>query len=89
MRQTRFTHIFLDTMMAGMDGFKTCRAIKQLPFSSGEAPRVILVTGMVDGEDQSLGKLAGCDDYLVKPFRSADLLRAMTASVPLKSGLAG
>jgi CheY-like chemotaxis protein len=86
LRQTRFTHVFLDTMMAGMDGFKTCRAIKQLPFASGEAPRVILVTDMGDGEDQSLGKLAGCDDYLVKPFRSADLLRAMTGSVPVESG---
>ena len=75
--------------MAGMEGFKTCRAIKQLPFAAGQAPRVILVSGMGDGEDHSLGKLAGCDDYLIKPFKSADLLRAMGASAPAESGLPG
>jgi CheY-like chemotaxis protein len=89
LRETRFTHIFLDTMMAGMEGFKTCRAIKQLPFAAGQTPRVILVTGMGDGEDHSLGKLAGCDDYLIKPFRSADLLLAMTGTLPVETGLPG
>jgi DNA-binding response OmpR family regulator len=44
---------------------------------------------MGDGEDHSLGKLAGCDDYLIKPFRSADLLLAMTGTLPVETGLPG
>ncbi len=40
--------IFLDVLMPGMDGYETCRAIRQRP--GGEYVQIIMVTGLDDTE---------------------------------------
>jgi CheY-like chemotaxis protein len=73
----RFSHVFVDSMMTGMAGLKTCRAIKSLPLPDGHMPRIVLVTNLGGSSDRSKGMLAGCDAYLLKPFRIDDLRTAM------------
>ena len=73
----RFSHVFVDSMMSGMAGLKTCRAIKSLPLPHGHMPRIVLVTNLGGSSDRSKGMLAGCDAYLLKPFRIDDLRTAL------------
>ena len=61
--------ILLDVMMPEMDGFETCRRLKENPkFSS--IP-VIFVTARGEIEDESLGFACGAVDYITKPIRAA------------------
>lgn len=61
--------VFLDVEMAGMDGFETCTEIKRLR----PGLRVAMLTGKVHSTDFQRGRAAGCDNYIVKPPRDADL----------------
>jgi diguanylate cyclase (GGDEF)-like protein len=63
--------VLLDVMMPGMDGFETCRRLRQLPATA--AVPVIFVTAKAD--DVGQGFAAGGSDYIAKPVR-ADELRA-------------
>ena len=75
----RFSHVFVDSMMSGMAGLKTCRAIKNLPLPEGAMPKVVLITNLGGSSDRSKGMLAGCEAYLFKPFKLDDLRAAMAA----------
>ena len=61
----KYTAIFLDVVMPGMDGYKVCKAIKRSP-DTRSVP-VIMLTGRSSPFDRVKGKLAGCDSYLTKP----------------------
>ena len=61
--------IFLDVEMPGIDGFETCRKIKEVSTS----PYIVMLTGRVAGDDFRNGKEAGCDKYLLKPPNPTDL----------------
>lgn len=63
--------VLLDVMMPGIDGFETCRRMRQLP-GMAEVP-VVFVTAKAD--DVGSGFAAGGADYIAKPVR-ADELRA-------------
>ena len=70
----RFTPdlILLDVMMPGLDGFETCRRLKQ-----GEGTRsipVIFVTARDDAAALVEGFGAGGEDYVTKPFRREEVL---------------
>jgi DNA-binding response OmpR family regulator len=69
--------VLLDVMMPVMDGFAVCRAIRE-HFSASEAPTVVLLSARSQVTDRQRGFDAGCDDYIVKPFRPADLLARAT-----------
>jgi diguanylate cyclase (GGDEF)-like protein len=58
--------ILLDVMMAGLDGYEVCRALKSMP-ETREIP-VIFVTGRVDAEGERRGLELGAVDYIHKPF---------------------
>lgn len=58
----------LDVSMPGIDGFETARRIRA--FSD---TRIVMVTARADEEHARLGREAGADDYLTKPFRPRDL----------------
>jgi putative two-component system response regulator len=73
-----FSHVLVDSMMSGMAGLKTCRAIKSLVLPQAQRPRVVLITNLGGSSDRSKGLLAGCDAYLLKPFKLEDLRAAMT-----------
>jgi two-component system, cell cycle response regulator len=73
-----FKFVFLDVMMAGMDGYQTCRAIKQYKSRNGKPPVVIMLTSRGGTIDKIRGSMAGCDGYLTKPLNER-LLAAMLA----------
>ena len=64
--------VLLDVMMPGMDGFEVCRRLKQ-EGATREIP-VIFVTGQSETEAVVEGFRAGGVDYIVKPFKSEEVL---------------
>ncbi|WP_196161607.1 response regulator transcription factor [Reinekea sp. G2M2-21] len=64
--------ILLDAMMPVMDGFETCRRLKENPRLS-DIP-VIFMTGLGESEDVVRGLECGGVDYLTKPIRPDELL---------------
>ncbi len=64
--------ILLDVMMPGIDGFETCRRLKQ-----DEAARnipVIFLTAINDAVDKIKGLELGAVDYITKPFDVAEAM---------------
>lgn len=69
--------LLLDRMMPGRGGLDLCRDIRA--GTDGESWYIILLTGLTDKEDIVAGFEAGADDYVTKPFHSAELrVRLMT-----------
>jgi DNA-binding response OmpR family regulator len=64
--------ILLDTKMPGMNGFETCRRLRQLP-RLAETP-VIFMTALSESEDRVSAFAAGGDDYVTKPFQYQEVL---------------
>jgi CheY-like chemotaxis protein len=72
-----YKFVFLDVMMEGMDGYQTCRAIKQRKYSEGKPPVVVMLTSRGGTIDKIRGTLAGCDAYLTKPLNERDLIAVL------------
>ncbi|MFB4390770.1 MULTISPECIES: response regulator [unclassified Pseudomonas] len=64
--------ILLDAMMPGLDGFETCRRIKQQP-DTADIP-VLFMTALTDSEHVVQGFEAGAIDYVTKPIQCAEVL---------------
>ncbi len=60
--------VFMDVVMPGMGGIEACRQIK----ASHTVP-VAMVSSLRGPEDQAAAYQAGCDTYLSKPVKDADL----------------
>ena len=79
--------LILDIMMPKMDGMEVLRRLRQ----EGNSIPVLMLTAKGEVEDKVLGLDSGANDYLTKPFATAELLarlRAMTRqSVQLSSRL--
>lgn len=73
-----YKFVFLDVMMEGLDGYQTCRAIKQRKYASGKAPVVVMLTSRGGSIDKIRGGLAGCDAYLTKPLNEVELLKVLS-----------
>ena len=56
--------VLLDALMPGMDGFDTCRALRQLP--GGAQVPVLMLTGLNDDESVAHAYEAGATDFFVK-----------------------
>jgi signal transduction histidine kinase/ligand-binding sensor domain-containing protein/ActR/RegA family two-component response regulator len=67
--------IFMDMRMPGMDGYEATRRIKAT--TRGHATIIIALTASALEEDREVILSEGCDDYMRKPFREADLLAAL------------
>jgi len=66
--------VITDTMMPGIDGFETCRQIREAHDS--EAMKIIVTTGAIDAVDAVKARKAGANDYCVK---TSDPTQIMTA----------
>lgn len=64
--------VLLDVMMPGIDGFATCRRLKQR-HGVTSAP-VIFITAKNESDDVVEGLEAGGVDYLPKPFKAKEVL---------------
>jgi two-component system OmpR family response regulator len=67
--------IVLDVMLPGLDGFATCRQLRQ----QGVWAPVLMLTARDAVGDRVDGLDAGADDYLLKPFSFAELLARLRA----------
>jgi DNA-binding NtrC family response regulator len=74
--------ILLDIMMPLVDGYETARRIKA--DSSLKFTPVILLTARDSLEDIVKGLDAGGDDYLIKPFKTDELLARVRAALRLR-----
>jgi len=70
--QSKVPDLFLlDVEMPGMDGYTLCRKLKD--DSAGSHVPVVFVSGLADLDSCLAGYDAGGDDFVVKPFKAAEL----------------
>jgi len=74
---TEFDAIVLDVMLPGIDGFTTCRRLRE----DGVWAPILILTARDAVADRVAGLDHGADDYLVKPFSFAELLARLRALV--------
>lgn len=74
--------ILLDVVMPEMDGFETCRRLKEDP-QTADIP-VIFVTAMSETEDIVRGFEVGGQDYILKPFRKNEVLARVKTHIELR-----
>jgi DNA-binding response OmpR family regulator len=61
--------ILLDIMLPKVNGYEICRALRE----RGLEMPIVMLTARGQEEDIVLGLNLGADDYVVKPFRIAEL----------------
>ncbi|SEQ39365.1 diguanylate cyclase (GGDEF) domain-containing protein [Ectothiorhodospira magna] len=74
--------ILLDIIMPDMDGYETCRLLKE--DESTRAIPVVFVTALDDAKDEEEGLNLGASDYISKPFSSAIVRARVRNQVNLK-----
>lgn len=64
--------VFLDVMMPKMDGFQVTQAVRS--DSALDDIKIILLTAKGQECDREVGKDAGANDYMTKPFSPSKIL---------------
>ncbi|MCP4701788.1 MAG: response regulator [Gammaproteobacteria bacterium] len=75
--------ILLDVQMPGMDGFETCRCLKENA-ATKDIP-VIFMTVLDEVEDKVKGFKAGGVDYAIKPIQHEELLARITTHLHIQN----
>jgi signal transduction histidine kinase len=73
--------IILDVMMPGIDGFETCKRLKQNP-STQDIP-IIFMTALSDTVDKVQGFKLGAVDYITKPIHQEEVLSRIQTHIKL------
>lgn len=63
--------VVLDWMMPEIEGIEICRRVRQIPTT--DPPYLILLTAKDDVDSIVTGLNAGANDYLIKPYKIAEL----------------
>ena len=71
-----FDAVILDVMLPNIDGFETCRQLRQF----SDIP-IIMLTARGDVTDRIVGLELGADDYLPKPFEPRELMARLQANI--------
>lgn len=74
MKETSPDLVILDIVMPKLNGFETCRIIRQVSLLP-----VIMLSSRMDPADKAKGLNLGADDYLVKPFGIQELVARIRA----------
>lgn len=69
-RQENIDILVLDIMLPGMDGFQTCKILREEFPSLG----IIMLTAKTQDVDKIMGLEYGTDDYMTKPFNPMELV---------------
>ncbi|NJK53990.1 MAG: response regulator [Leptolyngbyaceae cyanobacterium SU_3_3] len=67
--------IWMDMRMPVMDGYEATKQIKST--TKGQAIAIIALTASVLEEERTVILSVGCDDFVRKPFREAEIFAAM------------
>ena len=73
-RQSPYDIVILDVMLPGMSGTDVCRALR----AESDVP-ILMLTARDAEIDRVLGLELGADDYVTKPFSTAELLSRVRA----------
>ena len=68
--------VICDLLMPRCNGFQVCRSIREKG-ASIQQPKIIVTTGSGYATDEQNAREVGADEYLVKPFRSDELIRIL------------
>ena len=74
--------VLLDIRMPGMDGITACRRLRELP--GGNDTPIMFVTAQRDLDTFDRARDAGGDDFIMKPFRPAELIARVGTAVQLR-----
>jgi DNA-binding response OmpR family regulator len=69
--------LLLDLGLPGMDGLEVCRSLR----GAGSTLPVLILTARAGEPDFVVGLDAGADDYVSKPFRTAELMARVRAAL--------
>lgn len=78
-----FHVVVLDVMIPGRNGFEVCRELR----SQGSTVPVLMLTARGEVRDRVAGLKTGADDYLTKPFDTAELLARIEALLRRSKGV--
>ena len=67
--------VIVDVRMPRMDGYQLVRCIRG-DHATAHTP-IIILSAMIENDDQMTGMLSGVDEYLAKPFRPSVLCAAL------------
>lgn len=73
-KQENYDLVILDIMMPNLDGYSTCKMIRQ----NANTP-IIFLTALNEESDQLRGFEMECDDYITKPFSFNLLIKRVEA----------
>ncbi len=73
--------ILLDVMMPKMDGFEVCKQVRSMP-DIAQVP-IILITSLDDNESRIKGLRSGADDFVTKPYNTAELFTRLQTIIRL------
>ena len=74
--------VLLDICMPGLDGYDTCRLLKNTP-ETANIP-IILLSGLESEDEVKEGFNAGCDAYITKPFNISELVNQIRSLSTIK-----
>jgi two-component system, OmpR family, response regulator len=72
---TPYDAIVMDVMLPGIDGFETCRRLRE----DGISTPILVLTARDALRDRIAGLDGGADDYVTKPFEISELLARLRA----------
>lgn len=82
-RQSPIDLAVLDVMMPGIDGFELCSKLKDI--SGKRFFPIILLTALTDKRSRIRGLESGADDFISKPFDTAELVIKIRSLLKLKT----
>jgi CheY-like chemotaxis protein len=74
--------IWMDMQMPVMDGYEATKRIKAT--TKGQATAIIALTATSLEEERAVVLSAGCDDFIRKPFREADIFDTMNKYIGVR-----
>ncbi|MBF0384442.1 MAG: response regulator [Candidatus Omnitrophica bacterium] len=64
----------VDTRLPKIDGYETCKKLKE---KFGASCKVVIITGLIDAVDSIKARISACDAYCVKTLDRKDLIETV------------